>query len=70
MLELYCSEEQLEKTTASILFLSIVVAFKMSIQGWHANSNRDKFESFVNFPLCDEIMATLRTSEYREHCPN
>jgi hypothetical protein len=70
MLELYWSAEQLEKTTASILFLYNLLAFRISIQGWHANSNRDKLESFANFPVSEEIMATLRTSECRQHCPN
>ena len=51
MLELYCSAEQLEKSSASILFLYIVPDFNMSMQGWHANSNNDKSEFFENLVL-------------------
>jgi hypothetical protein len=61
MVELYCSVAQLENINASMSFLDTLLSFRISMQGWQASSNSDRFESFSNFEVAHEEIATLRT---------
>jgi len=61
MFEPYDSGEHVENSTASILCFVILFFFSISMQGWQASSNRDKFDSLLNLLVPYETTATLRT---------
>jgi hypothetical protein len=62
IVELYWSVAQLENKTASISFLEMPF-FKIFAHGSHASSSRGTLESFANFEVAHEEIATLRTSK-------